>query len=45
MQSLVFIGGTSLRMCYNASRLSEDLGFNGGHDFKPAHFDGLEVEI
>ncbi len=45
MQSLVFIGGTSLRMCYNASRLSEDLDFNGGHDFKPAHFDGLEVEI
>ena len=32
-------------MCYNASRLSEDLDFNGGHDFKPAHFDGLEVEI
>ncbi len=45
MQSLVIIGGTSLRMCYNASRLSEDLDFNGGHDFKPAHFDGLEVEI
>ncbi len=23
----------------------EDLDFNGGHDFKPSHFNGLEVEI
>jgi predicted nucleotidyltransferase component of viral defense system len=45
MQTLTFIGGTSLRMCYNSTRLSEDLDFNGGHDFKPADFDGLEFEI
>lgn len=45
MQSLTFIGGTSLRLCHNSSRLSEDLDFNGGHDFKPSHFDGLEIEI
>ncbi|SPY76872.1 nucleotidyl transferase AbiEii/AbiGii toxin family protein [Providencia rustigianii] len=45
MQRLTFIGGTSLRMCYNSSRLSEDLDFNGGHDFKPTEFDGLEFEI
>ena len=45
MQRLTFIGGTSLRMCYNSSRLSEDLVFNGGHDFKPSEFDGLESEI
>lgn len=45
MQTLTFIGGTSLRMCYNSARLSEDLDFNGGHDFKPADFDGLELEI
>lgn len=45
MQTLTFIGGTSLRMCYNSARLSEDLDFNGGNDFKPAHFDGLELEI
>lgn len=45
MQSLTFIGGTSLRLCYNSSRLSEDLDFNGGHDFKPSQFDGLEVAI
>jgi predicted nucleotidyltransferase component of viral defense system len=45
MQNLTFIGGTSLRMCYNSARLSEDLDFNGGHDFKPSDFDGLEFEI
>ena len=45
MQSLTFIGGTSLRMCYNSARLSEDLDFNGGQDFKPADFDGLEADI
>lgn len=45
MQTLSFIGGTSLRMCYNSARLSEDLDFNGGHDFKTSDFDGLEFEI
>ncbi len=45
MQQLTFIGGTSLRMCYNSARLSEDLDFNGGYDFKPSDFDGLEFEI
>ncbi|KEY60408.1 nucleotidyl transferase AbiEii/AbiGii toxin family protein [Serratia sp. DD3] len=45
MQRLTFIGGTSLRMCYNSARLSEDLDFNGGHDFKPSEFEGLESEI
>lgn len=45
MQTLTFIGGTLLRMCYNSARLSEDLDFNGGYDFKPACFAGLELEI
>lgn len=45
MHTLTFIGGTSLRMCYNSARLSEDLDFNGGGDFKPSDFDGLEHEI
>lgn len=45
MQSLTFTGGTSLRLCYNSSRLSEDLDFNGGHDFRPSHLDGLEIEL
>ena len=45
MQTLTFIGGTLLRMCYNSVRLSEDLDFNGGYDFKPSCLAGLELEI
>ena len=45
MNQLTFIGGTSLRMCYNSSRLSEDLDFNAGHSFKPSDFAGLEDEL
>ena len=45
LQPLTFIGGTSLRLCYNSSRLSEDLDFNGGYDFKPQHLNGLEKDI
>ena len=45
MDQLTFIGGTSLRLCYNSARLSEDLDFNAGPDFNPASFSGLEVEI
>ena len=45
LQKLTFIGGTALRLCYNSSRLSEDLDFNAGHDFKPEQFHGLEDEI
>jgi predicted nucleotidyltransferase component of viral defense system len=33
LSRLVFIGGTCLRACYGASRLSEDLNFAGGADF------------
>lgn len=33
LKSLVFHGGTCLRLCYNASRFSEDLDFAGGNDF------------
>lgn len=42
---LTFIGGTSLRLCHNSSRLSEDLDFNADHNFKPESFDGLETFI
>jgi len=31
---LTFIGGTCLRACYGSNRLSEDLDFTGGGDFK-----------
>ena len=32
--NLTFIGGTCLRACYGSNRLSEDLDFTGGNDFK-----------
>lgn len=33
LDSLVFQGGTSLRLCYGGKRFSEDLDFAGGKDF------------
>ncbi len=41
LQSLTFIGGTCLRDCYGSHRLSEDLDFTGGADFKRAAFSKL----
>lgn len=34
MAGLTFIGGTCLRACYGSARLSEDLDFTGGSDFR-----------
>jgi len=34
LTGLTFIGGTCLRACYGSPRLSEDLDFTGGNDFK-----------
>ncbi len=34
LAGLTFIGGTCLRACYGSARLSEDLDFTGGSDFK-----------
>jgi predicted nucleotidyltransferase component of viral defense system len=36
LAGLTFIGGTCLRACYGSPRLSEDLDFTGGRDFKRA---------
>lgn len=41
LEKLIFIGGTSLRLCFNSNRLSEDLDFTGGCYFKPQDFSGL----
>jgi len=38
---LVFIGGTCLRTCYGSPRLSEDLDFTGGADFRREDLAGL----
>jgi len=37
LDNLTFQGGTSLRLCYGAPRLSEDLGFVGGKDFATSY--------
>lgn len=37
LDKLTFQGGTSLRLCYGAQRLSEDLDFVGGRDFATSH--------
>lgn len=46
---LTFQGGTSLRLCYQGNRYSEDLDFVGGADFDPAEMapfsDMLQREI
>lgn len=34
LRNLTFMGGTCLRACYGSNRLSEDLDFTGGADFK-----------
>jgi predicted nucleotidyltransferase component of viral defense system len=34
LAGLTFIGGTCLRACYGSQRLSEDLDFTGGRDFR-----------
>jgi hypothetical protein len=34
LAGLTFIGGTCLRACYGSSRLSEDLDFTGGNEFR-----------
>lgn len=46
LAQLTFIGGTCLRLCYGAERLSEDLDFTGGADFtreKLAHMGDILV--
>ena len=43
--NLVFQGGTSLRLCYGASRYSEDLDFVAGKDFTSADLAKLKDRI
>ena len=38
---LTFHGGTALRLCFGANRLSEDLDFAGGSDFTRQDVDGI----
>lgn len=41
LAKLTFIGGTCLRACYGSPRLSEDLDFTGGADFRCEDLAGL----
>ena len=43
--SLVFQGGTSLRLCYGAHRYSEDLDFAGGVNYSSAQFAMLKDRV
>lgn len=41
LEGLTFIGGACLRVCYGSPRLSEDLDFTGGNDFKTSRLTEL----
>lgn len=43
LNTLVFQGGTSLRLCRNSNRLSEDLDFAGGVNFCSAQLEKIKV--
>jgi len=45
LSSLTFIGGTCLRACYGSQRLSEDLDFTGGSEFKKEDLSNLASEL
>lgn len=45
LANLTFQGGTCLRLCYGASRYSEDLDFAGGSDFNSGSLDDLKACI
>lgn len=42
LSKLTFMGGTSIRICYGGSRLSEDLDFSCGKTFKKKDFKGMD---
>lgn len=45
LKGLTFMGGTCLRACYGATRLSEDLDFTGGKDFNKEDLRNLSQTI
>lgn len=45
LDGLTFQGGTALRLCYGASRLSEDLDFSGGLGFSAKSMEGLATYL
>ncbi|MDR1183994.1 MAG: nucleotidyl transferase AbiEii/AbiGii toxin family protein [Coriobacteriales bacterium] len=45
LKNLVFQGGTALRLCYGASRMSEDLDFAGGDSFDANMLHGMKEAV
>lgn len=45
LDSLVFMGGTCLRLCYDSSRLSEDLDFSTEKEFSSDEIQSLSTSI
>lgn len=45
LADLVFQGGTSLRLCWQSNRFSEDLDFAGGRDFDVKKFAAIKKAI
>ena len=45
LSGLVFQGGTALRLCYGAERLSEDLDFAGGNNFDRDSLNGISDTV
>ena len=45
LNGLAFQGGTALRLCHGAPRLSEDLDFSGGSDFSAGRMEGLAASL
>lgn len=45
LTNLVFQGGTSLRLCWQSNRFSEDLDFAGGRDFNSEHMKAIKETI
>jgi len=45
LDGLTFMGGTALRLCYRAPRLSEDIDFSGGPDFTADRMKGLATDL
>lgn len=42
---MTFIGGTCLRLCHGSARLSEDLDFHAGVNFRPSQFDRIRESL
>lgn len=45
LRGLTFQGGTALRLCYGAPRLSEDLDFSGGPEFRAENLQGAKEAV